>query len=416
MSVKITALNVENVKRVRAVHLTPAESGLTVIGGRNGAGKTSVLDAIAWTLGGAKFAPSDAGRDGAATPPATRIELSNGLIVERKGRNAALKVTDPSGQKAGQALLDSFVSAFALDIPAFLQASPKEKAEVLLQAIGVGDELAKYAAHDADLRQERLVTGRALREAEGHANALPSYPEVGEDAPRMTDLTAEYEAAVTDATRYQKAVDDLQSLRAEIARKRETIQELKAKIEELEEAVSDHEMELAERESWIEGITPPDVNAIRARMSDAEATAEKAAANRAKREALAKAEELRKRHAQLEADIDGIRSARARLLEDATLPLPGVSVDGGELTYQGKRWDCMSGAEQLRVATAISSQINPECGFVLIDKLEQMDPDTLQEFGAWAESLGLQIIATRVGTGDGCSIVIEDGEVGHAEG
>lgn len=416
MSVKITALNIENVKRVRAVHLTPAESGLTVIGGRNGAGKTSVLDAIAWTLGGAKYAPSDAGRDGAATPPATRIELSNGLIVERKGRNAALKVTDPSGQKAGQALLDSFVSAFALDIPAFMTASPKEKAEVLLQAIGVGDELAKYAAHEADLRQERLVTGRALREAEGHANALPSYPDVGEDAPRMTDLTAEYEAAVTDATRYQKAVDDLQSLRAEIARKRETIQELKAKIEELEEAVSDHEMELAERESWIEGITLPDVNAIRARMSDAEATAEKAAANRAKREALAKAEELRKRHAQLEADIDGIRSARARLLEDATLPLPGVSVDGGELTYQGKKWDCMSGSEQLRVATAISSQINPNCGFVLIDKLEQMDPDTLHEFGVWAESLGLQIIATRVGAGDGCSIIIEDGEAINADG
>ena len=175
-------------------------------------------------------------------------------------------------------------------------------------------------------------------------------------------------------------------------------------------------MELAERESWIEGITPPDVNAIRARMRDAEATAEKAAANRAKREALAKAEELRKRHAQLEADIDGLRSARARLLDEATLPLPGVSVDGGELTYQGKRWDCMSGSEQLRVATAISSQINPECGFVLIDKLEQMDPDTLQEFGVWAESLGLQIIATRVGAGDGCSIIIEDGEAINADG
>ena len=144
----------------------------------------------------------------------------------------------PERRKAGQALLDSFVSTFALDLPAFLQASAKEKAEVLLQAIGVGDELAKYAAHEADLRQERLVTGRALREAEGHANSLPSYPDVGEDAPRMTDLAAEYEAAVTDATRYHEAVDDLETLRAEMARKRETIEELKAKIEELEEAVS----------------------------------------------------------------------------------------------------------------------------------------------------------------------------------
>jgi DNA repair ATPase RecN len=416
MSVKITALNVENVKRVRAVHLTPAESGLTVIGGRNGAGKTSLLDAIAWTLGGAKYAPSDAGRDGAATPPATRIEMSNGLIVERKGRNAALKVTDPSGQRAGQALLDSFVSAFALDLPAFMAASPKEKAEALLQTIGVGDELEELAAREDELRQERLVTGRALREAEGHAKELPSYPEAGEDAAHLTDLAAEYEAAVTDAARYHEAADDLYNLRAMIAGKREMIGDLKAKLEELEKAVSDHEMELAERKAWIADVTPPDVDAIRARMRDAEAMAEKASANRAKREALAKAEDLRKRHAELERDIDGVRTARARLLEDATLPLPGLGVDGGELTYQGKRWDCMSGSEQLRVATAISSQINPQCGFVLLDKLEQMDSDTLQEFGAWAESLGLQIIATRVGTGESCSIIIEDGEVSNADG
>ena len=56
-------------------------------------------------------------------------------------------------------------------------------------------------------------------------------------------------------------------------------------------------------------------------------------------------------------------------------------------------------------------KLNPECGFVLMDKLEQMDLDTLREFGAWLESEGLQAIATRVSTGDECSIIIEDGTV-----
>ncbi len=84
-------------------------------------------------------------------------------------------------------------------------------------------------------------------------------------------------------------------------------------------------------------------------------------------------------------------------------------MEEGELTYQGKRWDCMSGSDQLRVAVAIVRRLNPNCGFVLVDKLEQMDLDTLRAFAAWLEQEGLQAIATRVSTGDECSIIIEDG-------
>ena len=107
--------------------------------------------------------------------------------------------------------------------------------------------------------------------------------------------------------------------------------------------------------------------------------------------------------------IEKIRADRRKLLDGANLPLPGLSVDGGKLLYQGKAWDCMSGSEQLRVATAIVRCLNPECGFVLLDKLEQMDLQTLSDFGAWLEAEGLQAIATRVSTGDECSVIIEDG-------
>ena len=61
------------------------------------------------------------------------------------------------------------------------------------------------------------------------------------------------------------------------------------------------------------------------------------------------------------------------------------------------KWDNMSGAEQMKVSTAIVRKLNPDCGFVLLDKLEQMDTDTLKEFGEWLEKEGLQAIATRVG-------------------
>ena len=63
------------------------------------------------------------------------------------------------------------------------------------------------------------------------------------------------------------------------------------------------------------------------------------------------------------------------------------------------------------MAVAIIRKLNPECGFVLMDKLEQMDVDTLRKFGAWLQQEGLQVIATRVSTGDECSVIIEDGMV-----
>ena len=114
----------------------------------------------------------------------------------------------------------------------------------------------------------------------------------------------------------------------------------------------------------------------------------------------------------LTVQIDRVRGEKRALLDGAALPLPGLGVENGALTYNGQAWDCMSSSEQLRVATAIVRKLNPDCGFVLVDKLEQMDPQTMREFGEWLEAEGLQVIATRVtGSGEDCTILIEDGAV-----
>lgn len=117
--ITITSLELENIKRIKAVQIIPEKSGLTIIGGKNNQGKTSVLDAIMWLLGGDRYRPSQARRDGSAVPPYGKLNLSNGLVVERKGKNSDLKVTDPTGNRAGQQLLNEFISQFALDLPKF---------------------------------------------------------------------------------------------------------------------------------------------------------------------------------------------------------------------------------------------------------------------------------------------------------
>ena len=149
--IKINELKIENVKRIKAVQLEPKAEGLTIIGGRNNQGKTSVIDAIAWALGGERFRPSAAQREGSLVPPDLRVELSNGLIVERKGKNSELKVTDKNGRRGGQQLLNEFVEQLALDLPRFMQAGGKEKADTLLQIIGVQEQLLALERQEQDL-------------------------------------------------------------------------------------------------------------------------------------------------------------------------------------------------------------------------------------------------------------------------
>lgn len=86
MPIKINSLELENVKKIKAVRLTPTQNGLTVIGGRNGQGKTSVLDAIAWALGGDRFRPSAAKREDSVLPPRLHLVLSNGWWWTGRGK------------------------------------------------------------------------------------------------------------------------------------------------------------------------------------------------------------------------------------------------------------------------------------------------------------------------------------------
>lgn len=188
MSMKINRLEIENVKRVKAVKLEPAANGLTIIGGNNNQGKTSILDAIAWALGGENYRPSQAQREDSVIPPNLHIVMNNGLIVERKGKNSALKVTDPNGRKGGQQLLNEFVEQLALDLPRFMEASGKKKAEILLQIIGVGDQLAVLDRQEKEQYNERQAIGRIADQKEKFAKEQIFYPDVPSEPVSPTEL------------------------------------------------------------------------------------------------------------------------------------------------------------------------------------------------------------------------------------
>ena len=411
MTVKINKLEIENVKRVKAVTIEPTSNGLTILGGNNNQGKTSVLDAIAWALGGNKYKPSKPARDGSMNPPTLRLELSNGLIVERKGKNSDLKVTDPSGQKAGQQLLDSFVEELALNLPKFIESSAKDKANTLLQIIGVGEKLWELDRKEERLYNERRTIGQIADQKKKYAAEQPHFPEAPNELVSIADLIHEQQEILArngeNAKKRQNRENIVNSLHLSEARLKQLKEQLAQEEATHESLMSDY---IAANKS-IEDLVDESTEEIEESIENIEEINRKVRANLDKEKAEEDAKEYEKQYNNLSAEIDKIRDERTSLLDSADLPLPGLSVEDGELVFEGQKWDNMSGSQQLRVATAIVRKLKPECGFVLLDKLEQMDIPTLTEFGKWLESEGLQAIATRVSSGEECQIIIEDGYV-----
>ena len=415
MSLKINKLEIENVKRIKAVKIEPTQNGLTIIGGNNNQGKTSVLDSIAWALGGERFKPSQATREGSVIPPSLHIVMNNGLIVERKGKNSALKVTDPKGNKGGQQLLNEFVEQLALDLPKFMESSGKEKAQTLLRIIGVGDQLVTLEKEEKELYQERLYMGRTADQKEKFAKEQPFYPDVPKDMVSPSELIREQQEILArngenqrKRERAEKIREDVKRAHTEVLRLSDLLANAKQAHEKLLE-----DLDIAEKSA--KDLQDESTKELEISIANIEETNRKVRANLDKEKAEEDAQIYRNQYAELTEKLEEVRTKKTELLSSAEFPLPELSVANSELIYKGQKWDNMSGSERLKVSTAIVRKLNPECGFVLLDKLEQMDMNTLQEFGEWLEKEGLQAIATRVSTGEECSIIIEDGYVAGIE-
>ena len=313
--------------------------------------------------------------------------MSNGLVVERKGKNSDLKVTDPTGRKGGQQLLDSFVEKLALDLPRFMEANDADKAKILLNIIGVGDQLKQLEDEEKKIYGDRTVVGRIADQKAKFAKEQPYYPDAPKDIVSAADLIRQQQEILTRNGEKQRLIHEHDRILGQLEETERQIEETKKKLHELMTLQKETELKLKASER-----SPKEL--------EMESTKDKAEED---------AHQYAQQYVDMTNQLEAVRKQKRELLDHADLPLPELTVSDGALLYKGQRWDNMSGSDRLIVATSIVRRLNPECGFVLMDSLEQMDLKTLKAFGAWLEEQGLQVIATRVSTGEECSIIIEDG-------
>lgn len=440
---KIVELKAENVKRLKAVHIVPSES-MTTIGGKNRAGKSSVLDSIAFALGGQELVPEEPIRAG-ETSAIVQVDLGD-FIVTRKFTRDVIDDPEGGGTKYGptrstltvknregasypspQAMLDKLHSSLAFDPRAFAQSKPKAQAEMLRRITNLDFTLLDDQRRD--LFAERTALNKQVTASKVRLEALPSLfvdtpveevsaTEVNEDLKiiRNKRKTAEdlagvardfrnlYEKAVSSLEEHSRTVADLQ-LKLELAKadmkKADTI--VQSRLEAYNKA--------AEEANAAEEAIPEEAELVAKLVAIDEVNA-KVRHNAKIREAQKAHEELVAQAKAKTEEIEAIDRKKAELIAAVQFPVPGLGFGEEGVTLNGLPFEQASTSEQLSVSVAVGLALNPKLRVLLVRNGESLDSESMTLLGQLAEQHQAQLWVERMTeTREGVSVMIEDGEV-----
>lgn len=423
---KILKLTAENVKKLRAITIEPDPKGnLVIVGGKNAAGKSSVLDSIAMVIGGASEMPARPIRDGEdeAQVLMETEEFTALLKIKQTGKTLTIKNKEGVPARSPQALLDSLTAKVCFDPLEFTKMKPAEQSETLRRLVGL--DFTELDREEAEKYALRTGVNRSVKEQRDTVARLGpptdagcEYLEAGPIAGRM-----EAGAAVNAANEKKRSVlddanDAIADCESGIAKQAQLVDRLKAELA----AASD---ELARRQDEraafvktrdhvhkeISGLVDVDLSLIRQEMEKLNAHNEEVRENLKRKEQAAKLRALEKEAKDLSDRLTGIEQERARQLRKAKFPIEGLSFMGVGVTYNSVPFEQASAAEQLRVSVAMGAAMQPKLKVALIRDGSLLDDDSLKLVAETAEKYGVQVWLERVGEGKECSVIIEDGEV-----
>jgi len=415
---KILKLESENVKRLKAVEITP-EGNLVVIGGNNGNGKTSVIDSIAYALGG-KSAVCSQPINNQAEKAKVVCDIGD-LIVTRtftKTGGGTLKVSTKDGAdySSPQKMLDSLVGRLSFDPLEFATMRPADQLDTLSTVTGL--DFSDSGAEKKRLYDERTIINREGKSLRAKFDSMTKYDDAPEKEVSVSDLMIQMRKAQETNQENERKRQNIKHIENQIEVQKENIADTEAKIKQLQEQLK---AEKGELQGWenrkmeavkeVAALEDADEETPRQQISEAEEINRKVRANAEYAEIQKALSEKRKESDSLTEQIKKLDSSKAEQLAAAKFPVDGLSFDENGVFYNELPFDQASDAERLRVSVAMGLAMNPKLKILLVRNGSLLDENNLKMIADMAAENDAQIWLERVGKGKECAVVIEDGEV-----
>jgi len=420
---QILNVSAKNFKGIKLVEVQPQKT-TTIVGGKNRAGKSSLLDAIASTLGGAKLCPPKPIRDGEEEaecsikldgdqarmmPPCTVVRKwarrKNGSI------KSELEITTEDGYRAPtpQTILNDVVGPLGFDPERFLRMKPKEQADILRELVGL--DFSELNKDRQKLYDERTAVNKAGKAKKARFDAMPVHDDAPEEEVSVSALMDELQ-------RRQMLNEENDNLRKKVAESDALVAECTSRVEKLKKELQTAQDELEKAQECnqqdrhkADGLKNEDVAEIQQQISESETVNRKVRENAERARIEAELEAERKKSAKLTKQIEAIDAKKQKMQAEAQWPVDGLGYDDTGVTVSGRPLEQASSTEQREAAVGIVAALNPTLKFMMIKDGSLLDDESLVDFARIAAEKGFQLFVERVGEGDECTIVISDGEV-----
>lgn len=422
---RIIRLSAENIKRLTAVEIVPGDKNLIEITGKNGAGKTSVLDAIWWALGGTANVQDQPIRNG---EDEAIVELDLGpLIVRRKfiaqedgSHTTSLTVSNPDGARyqSPQKMLDAILGDLTFDPLAFTRLAAKDQLKSL-QTLVADFDFDHVAEQRAEAFTERRDINRDIKSLGSQIDAVAEKVDANEGA-EVIDLSAATkaydeanklrEAFTIASNERQRGLASLENASNRVAEITSQIENLKAERTELTGTIEHLEKNVAKPLGAM-----PDISAARANLEKAQSQTAIVAAIDEKARLEKRKADLTKQSEALTTKMTDLDQSAADAVRASNIPVHGIAFGADCVMLNGVPFNQGSDAEQLRAAIEIAIAMNPELRICRVRDGSLIDEDGMKALEKYAAEHGFQVWIETVQSDRDTAIVIEDGSIKGGE-
>ena len=447
---KIIQLTAENVKKLRAVQITP-EGHIVQISGPNAAGKTSVLDAIWYALGGGQALPEEPIRKGAAKGE-IRLDLGEMLVTRTfTHKGSYLKVMNKEGLewKSPQKVLDQLLGKLSFDPLAFARLDEGKQRELLLSLVTIplsyehleklsgvavqenGDPIGAMNAVYKTVYDQRADHHRNAKRLEVAAATIEIPPGMETVQPvssaqllserkRLEAENVQNEAMRRELAELERSYQALKKQKEQLKLKKQDLlrqlQETEEFILSTESLLQTSEEELLQAAGAVCDLVEHDLSEVDTRIAQADELNRIAAGIQRRRGLEEELAHEQKQASECTAKLDAIARYKTELMERTDFPVGGLDFRNGKVVYNGVPINQASTAEKLRVGMAIAMALNPRLRIIRIEDGSLLDRESWRVIEEMARQSDYQVWIETVADEPGQGIYIYDGQVSGGNG